>query len=394
MHRRKILIVASWYPTPNAPANGIFVQDQAQALAQQYDVAVLAPRVAGWREILQGKIGARSQLQKEGRLFVSRERVLAPVPRAPLLLYRKWLPAAERGFAKLLAQWGKPDLLHAHVVLPGGLAAVRLGKRHKIPVVLTEHTSPFNVHLKTARQRRWVQETLEHVDQVIAVSPALAQQIQAFDKTIEIRIIGNLINTDFFVPVKTERHHLTKTHFLAIGLLTQQKGLSFLLQAAAQLRQRGITTFELTIGGDGPERPRLERLAQSLGLADYCRFTGMLAREQVKHWMQHCEVFVLPSLHETFGLVLAEAMACGKPVIATRCGGPEFVVTPETGILVEAGNSAALANAMADFAQGRLQFDSQNVRRSVVERFGEAAFQKTTSALYEEVWAKHKNFFN
>lgn len=388
MRRRKILIVASWYPTIDSPVNGIFIQDQAQALAQQYDVAVLAPRLAGWREIVRGKIGARSQLQKEDRLFVSRERVLAPVPRAPVLACRNWLPAANQGFAELLAQWGKPDLIHAQVILPGGLAAVRLGKQHAIPVVLTEHTSPFCVHLKTARQRRWVKETLAHVDRVIAVSPALVQQIQAFDKTIEIRVVGNLINTDFFVPVKTERHNLAKTHFLSIGLLTQQKGINFLLRAVAQLLQRGITTFELTIGGDGPERPQLERLAQSLGLADRCRFTGMLSREQVKQWMQQCDVFILPSLHETFGLVLAEAMACGKPAIATRCGGPEFVVTSETGVLVDAENPEALANAMADFVQGRLQFDSPNVRHSVVERFGETSFLKTISALYEEVWAK------
>lgn len=391
MRRRKILIVASWYPTPNLPANGIFVQDQAQTLAQQYDVAVLAPRVVGWREILQGRIGTRSQLEKEGRLFVSRERVLAPVPRAPVLIYQNWLPAAERGFDKLLAIWGKPDLIHAQVVLPGGLAAVRLSKQHAIPVVLTEHTSPFSVHLKTAQQRRWVKETLAHVDRVIAVSPALAQQIQAFDKAIAIRVIGNLINTDFLVSVKTERHNLTKTHFLSISLLTPQKGINFLLQAAAQLLQRGLTTFGLTIGGDGPERAQLERLAQSLGLADCCHFIGMLTREQVKHWMQQCDVFLLPSLHETFGLVLAEAMACGKPVIATRCGGPEFVVTPETGILVEAGNPEALANAMAEFVQGRLQFDSQHVRRHVVERFGVEAFLRQASAVYDEVWSKHKN---
>ena len=391
MLRRKILLIASWYPTINAPVNGIFIQDQAQALSQQYDVAVLAPRVAGWREILHGKIGARSQLQEEENLLVSRERVLAPVPRAPVWAYRNWLPAAARGFAKLLAQWGKPDLIHAQVVLPGGLSAVRLGKQHGIPVVLTEHTSPFSAHLKTAPLRRWVKETLAQSDRVLAVSPALAQQIQAFDKNLEIYIVGNLINTDFFVPVKTERHSSSKTHFLSVGLLTPQKGINFLLQAAARLLQRGLTTFELIIGSDGPERPRLERLAQSLGLKEQCHFTGMLTREQVKYQMQQCDVFVLPSLHETFGLVLAEAMACGKPVIATRCGGPEFVVTLETGVLVEVANPEALANALANFITAHLKFDPQRVSHSVVERFGKDVFLQQISTIYEQVWSKHRN---
>lgn len=389
MSRRKILVIASWYPTANSPVGGVFVQDQAQALAKKYDVAVIAPRLVGWREILRGKIGVRSQFQIEGNLLVSRERVLAPVPRAPILAYRSWLPAAEKSFRELLAHWGKPDLIHAHVVLPGGLAAVRLGKPHGIPAVLTEHSSPFRMHLKTAPQRRWVKESLSQVDRVIAVSPALAQQIQAFAANLEIDVIGNLINTEFFIPVKTERHHLTKTHFLSIGLLTQQKGMDFLLQAAALLLRRGETAFELTIGSDGPERPRLERMAQSLGLRECCHFTGMLSRAQVKQHMQQCDVFVLPSLHETFGLVIAEAMACGKPVIATRCGGPEFVVTTDNGILVDVANPAALAGAMANFIQRHLSFNTQNVRRSVVERFGVETFLHKISVVYEQIWSKH-----
>ena len=388
MARQKILIIASWYPSAGSPVSGVFVQDQAQVLAKKYDVAVLAPRVVSWREILRGKFGASSQLANEGELLVSRARVITPIPRAPVLAYRRWLPAAEKSFHELLARWGKPDLIHAHVVLPGGLAATRLGRQHKIPTVLTEHTSPFSVHLKTATLRRWVRETLTQMDRVIAVSPALAQQIQTFDNTIVTRVIGNLIQTDFFVPARTEKNNLTKTHFLTVGLLTQQKGIFFLLQAAHQLVERGVKTFELIIGGDGPERKQLERFAQSLGLAEYCRFTGLLARAEVKQQMQQCDIFVLPSLHETFGLVLAEAMACGKPAIATRCGGPEFVVTPDTGVLVEAANPKALANAMADFIEQRSPFDVQQVRQSVVDRFGEAAFLKNVSALYEEVWAQ------
>lgn len=388
--KRKILILASWYPSETSPVNGIFIHDQAVALSRKYDVAVLAPRRVGWREILQRQFGASSQLEIEGDLLVCRERVFAPVPRAPVLAYRSWLHAAERGFSKLLTHWGKPDLIHAQVVLPGGLAAVRLGKQQTIPVALTEHTGPFDAHLKTAQQRRWVRETLAQVDRVIAVSPALAKQIHTFDRAIAIRVIGNLVRTDFFVPGKNEKQNLPDTtmRFLTVGLLSKGKGMNYLLQAAQQLVQRGLSAFELIIGGDGPARLPLERLARSLGLAARCRFTGLLTREEVKLWMQQCDVFVLPSLHETFGLVLAEAMACGKPVIATRCGGPEFVVTPETGILVEAANPEALTNAMADFIRGRLKYDSQRGRHSVVERFGEAAFLKNISTLYEEVWAK------
>ena len=104
--------------------------------------------------------------------------------------------------------------------------------------------------------------------------------------------------------------------------------------------------------------------------------------------MQSCDVFVLPSLHETFGIVLGEAMSCGKPVIATRCGGPEFVVTDDSGCLVDVADPAALAEVMSRFIDGRLTFDSESVRSSVVSRFGVDSFLRQTSDLYQRLWAK------
>lgn len=385
MPRPKILLIASWYPSAASPVSGIFIHDQAVALSREYDVAVLAPRLVGWREMLRGKLGSEPQWEQRNGLIVCRERAISPLPRAPSLAYWRYLAATERGFNKLLAQWGKPDLIHAHVVLPGGWAAAQLGKRHSIPVVLHEHSSPFAMHLTSALQQRRVEETLSQVNRVIAVSPALAQQIQQFYNKIEICVIGNLIKTEFFVP-KQDHAPKAKTHFISIALLSGQKGLHYLLQAAQLLVQRGLTSFDLTIGGDGPERARLERMAQELGLADRCRFLGLLTPIEVRDWIQHSDVMVMPSLHETFCIVLGEAMACGKPVIATRCGGPEFVVTPETGVLVEVANSQALANAMSDFILGKVKFNSQRVRQSVVERFGEEAFLKNMSAVYEQIF--------
>jgi glycosyltransferase involved in cell wall biosynthesis len=88
---------------------------------------------------------------------------------------------------------------------------------------------------------------------------------------------------------------------------------------------------------------------------------------------------------ETFGVVLGEAMACGKPVIATRCGGPEFLVTRETGLLVESGNAVALANAMEKFISGESSFDSSRVRGEVVRRFGERAFLDKINSIYQQI---------
>jgi glycosyltransferase involved in cell wall biosynthesis len=146
-----------------------------------------------------------------------------------------------------------------------------------------------------------------------------------------------------------------------------------------------LNSFELVIGGDGPDRQKLEQLAKTLNVTEYCHFVGALNRDQVRERMQSCDVFVLPSLHESFGVVLGEAMACGKPVIATRCGGPEFVVNQETGVLVELAKPQAVADAMTDFIKDRISFDPQAVRNSVVKRFSPEAFVRNVSAVYEQV---------
>ena len=251
--KRKILILPSWYPSDDSPVAGIFIQEQALVLSREYDVAILAPRLVGFRQTLRGHLGLKSQMERRLGLIVCRERALAPVPRAPALAYVSYAQAARRGFEKLLATWGKPEIIHAHVVLPGGWAAVRLGNQYSIPVVLTEHSSSFPMRLKTQYHRRLVRKILTQATRVIAVSPVMAQQIRAFQSAVEVKVIGNVINTRFFSPSEHsgEASLESTTRFLSVALLTEGKGISYLLEAAQLLVQRGYESFELLIGGDG-----------------------------------------------------------------------------------------------------------------------------------------------
>jgi glycosyltransferase involved in cell wall biosynthesis len=293
----------------------------------------------------------------------------------------------ESGFKKLLREWGKPDVIHTHVVLDAGWAALKLGQRHGIPVVLTEHSSPFSMHLESRLSEGLARETLTNVNKLIAISPALAKELLDFQPGLHIDIIGESVRTDFFVPANDihQEQRIGKRFFVA-ARLAQQKGLDTLIEAVHLLRQNGLNSFELVIGGDGPDRQKLEQLVNTLDVAQYCQFLGALNREQVRDRMQNCDVFVLSSLHESFGVVLGEAMACGKPVIATRCGGPEFVVNEETGVLVDVAKPRAVADAMADFIKDRVSFNPQAVRNSVVNRFSPEAFVRNVSAVYEQVW--------
>jgi len=386
--KKKILILASWFPSKVSPYNAIFIQEQAVVLSKIYNVAVLTIRIPGWKNIITGKAHPKSFIEYRDDFVLFSEKLILP----PKIFFSLWkfmlFKFIQKSFNKVLSVWGKPDLIHSHVILPGGCAALKLGNIHRIPVVLTEHSAPFSMHLKTKSQRSLVRKSLPEFDRVISVSPSLSNQIQTFCPFIDINIIGNVIRTDFFKTASSTSGSKVnqKLHFLCIAALTERKGINYLIEAIFSLVNRGITSFDVIIGGDGPARAKLENMVKDLGLSDLCKFLGLLTRQEVRDCMQHCDVFVLPSLAETFGVVLGEAMACGKPVIATRCGGPEFIVLPETGLLVDVADSNALADAMYRFINKQVKFDSCFIRRSISDRFGENAFLTNISKIYEQLW--------
>lgn len=141
-------------------------------------------------------------------------------------------------------------------------------------------------------------------------------------------------------------------------LVEPKKGLAVLLQALAALNRGNENPgCQLLIVGEGPAHEALESLSDRLGLSPCVRFAG--TRRDIPRILPVLDVFVLPSLYEGFGIAILEAMAAGKPVVATTVGGiPEFVVPGETGLLVEPGNAEALAEAI-----GRLLSDPERARQ-------------------------------
>ena len=386
--KKKILFVPSWFPNPEDPISGIFIEEQAVALSKEHDVRVLLPKMAAWRNVLKSDAPDRSAVKEQSGLTVYHEYARPLIPHGPESIdYQTFARAAQNGYDKIAKEWGKPDIIHAHVVLPGAYSALGVAKKHGIPIVMTEHSGPFSMHLGTELSRRLARETLTGVNGIIAISPAMAGQLLDFQPGLQIDIIGESVRTDFFVPADViDTAEKTRKSFLVVARLAEQKGLEHLVKAVRLLLDKGFTSFEVAVGGDGPDRAKLEDLIQTLDVGQHLRLLGALNREQVRDRMQRCDVFVLSSLWETFGVVVGEAMACGKPVISTKCGGPEFIVTDENGILVDVGSAEALAGGMADFLDGRHSFDPQAVRASVVNRFSPEAFARNATAVYERFW--------
>ena len=242
------------------------------------------------------------------------------------------------------------------------------------------------MHLRHAQDRRRVAESLPRFDAIVAVSPFLKDQITDVANA-QVDVIGNVIDTDYFSPGTGVPDAGSRGAFkvLAVALLTREKRIDLIIDAIAMCMRNGVGPIELKVIGDGPHRHALERRVVERGLGAVVRFVGLADRRAVRDAMRKADVLVLASDAETFGVVVAEAMACGIPVIATRAGGPEFIIEPGTGILVPTGDVAALAAALIRLRDEPAIVSGLAARASIVRRFGRGAFLRNLGNVYARV---------
>ncbi|MBX3280089.1 MAG: glycosyltransferase [Acidobacteria bacterium] len=366
----RVLIVASWFPAAESPFSGVFIAEQARALARRHEVTVLAPENAPARS---GRL--RTTEEKDGYQLV---RVMLPARNfVHHLDYTRAVVAEARAH--------RADVIHAHVTLPAGFAAVLAGQWMRRPVIITEHRGPFSALMQTPKDRFKVRYALERASAAVAVSSALAAQISACGIDRRIRVIPNLVDAERFALRQSTRREGEPYRLLFAGILRDEnKNLPLLLRATAMLLGEG-GDYRLTIVGDGEQRKACEILARDLGISEQCIFRGALDAANLAEEIAGCDLFVLPSRAETFGVVAAEALAVGRPVVAARCGGPEDFITDETGRLVPVDDENALAEAIADVCMRIDEYPPEALSNYARGRFGYDAVSERLTELYEEM---------
>ncbi len=226
-----------------------------------------------------------------------------------------------------------------------------------------------------------------HASCRIAVSKPFGTLLQDYFgiKAGQWETVPNIVSNHFAdYPISRSRRTKNSFIFLCVALLSPKKAIDNLLVAFA-LSFKGNLQVIMRIGGDGSERQKLEKLAQSLGIKRQVYFLGALTREQVAREMAKTDVFVLPSHYETFGVVVIEALALGKPVLATRCGGPESILRSQDGELVPVNAPQALAAAMQKMYREINKYNSQEIRKTCLVRFGETSVVARLMAEYERI---------
>jgi glycosyltransferase involved in cell wall biosynthesis len=302
--------------------------------------------------------------------------------RLPFGGVRQLIDVNRRNLKLALERFGKIDLIHAHVSYPAGYVASILAREFSIPYVLTEHMSPFPFPslMYEGKPLPEVSMAFACAKVAIAVSPSLAKRIASFGY-LKSSIIPNVVDERRFSLGEPSPE---KFIFFTLCGLTDQKGIDDLLEAIA-LWNPSADHFEFRIGGDGPMRATYQAIAKRLGVADRVRWLGEVSRHDTPKLFRECHIYVMPSRHETFGVVYAEAIASGKPIIATRCGGPEFIVNEKNGRLVEVNDINNLSKTMQEMSDHWNEYDPQAIRRDFENRFSRPVVVKQLKSLYNSV---------
>ncbi|KMQ52120.1 Glycosyl transferase, group 1 [Chitinispirillum alkaliphilum] len=387
----KILIIPSWYSVESDCVKGIFFDDQARALLEQGNkvgviwVEVKSLRKSSFTHVFRSISKTEAALKIKGSIPVYRLSSPNLFPGITNGFLMTVVMQGKRIYREYCRAWGKPDIIHAHSVLYGGVLGVELGKMDNVPVVLTEHSTSFDRGALKSNELEIANKTFLSCRKLISVSRHFAERLQArFPETRgKWCCIPNLVDEAFFKTDLKVKKDKNRFRIINVGLMTEKKGQRDLILAFLKVAKL-YPKLQLELCGDGPQRKCLEMLVIANGAQDKISFTGMLSRREIVKKMSQSNVLVVSSYHETFGVVVAEALACGIPVIATKSGGPEEIVRKEDGILVSAGNVEELSCAMERIYKNYSDYKPSEIRGSCLSRYGSSSVIEKIDKAYQE----------
>lgn len=383
-----VFIIPSWYPSATNPSYGIFIKEQIEMMAQMKSDWIIGVSLWGqgddekllWANGPVTNIGKiarhlndKSFHEADNNLAFYYTPALSWTKRFRKGNLAEIIRCNEINFNTYRSNINRCDLISVQASYPGILIGSHLAQKYDLPLHLHVRLGGFMFEHLLNDLGSMVHNFLTSIKRADLITVTSRFQKQSLGKWIEnAAVIYNPVDTDFF-----SLDGLKGEGIVAIGRLEKEKGFDLLLDAIS-----GDQT--LNILGDGSMRKALQKNVRSKGREGVVNFLGEGDRENVRNQINKASFLVLPSRFETFGNVLLEAMACGKPVVATRCGGTEEIVTSETGILCEP-STAGLKEGIEALVSNLEDFDASVIRASVIRKFGKKAWMERLENSFKSI---------
>ncbi len=390
----RILTFSTLFPHRGTPNHGVFVENRLRHLMADTGIVATVMAPVPWFPAVGARLRPGSAYARQAAAEPEERRdglrILHPrypvIPRigmsvAPALLFAasaRAIDAARRNGLQF-------DLIDAHYLYPDGIAAVALGRRYGVPVVITARGSDVTQLPGYALPRRMIRWAMAQADALISVSAGLkAAMVTLGADPGRITVLRNGVDLVKFQPqdraASRAALNLGGPTLLSVGVLNDRKGHHRVIAALPEL-----PGWHLLIVGDGPDRARLLALAESLGVGGRVRLVGPVPHAALPQCYSAADALVLASSREGWANVLLESMACGTPVVASPIpGNPEVVQEPAAGVIMPENSGAGVAAGVRLLDTVRRPATET---RAYAERFSWAATSAGQAAVFQQMLA-------
>ena len=376
-----VLVIPTWYPNGEDKLIGVYHKLFCTALAEY---GVKANMLYVDRQGLSSlpKYPTMQKLYEESNTgYVTYCRRMLDISKfsadAQLSAYCR---TVEKLYKTYVKQHGKPDILHAHVTVPAGYAAAKLGEKYHIPVVITEHSSYFERFFEGSTAKYGLYAARHSV--MTCVSGYMTDILKE-KHNIPTEVLPNIVNTKAFCGAKKPKD---PAHFrlTTVSALRPGKCVEDALQALKLLReQHPEKSFLYTIVGDGQEEAFYKKTASELGLNDIVSFVGRKTESEIAEILNQTDALLMASDIETFGIPAVEALAAGVPVISTRCKGPESFLNDDCAEFCNVHDPKDMEDAILRMAARSDTLDEAKIR-AAAKPFDSVAVAERAVQIYRE----------
>lgn len=374
-----ILMLPSWYRERGNALSGIFFADQAHALSQRYKLAVVYVTRKSTKYLFRKSPELKRSSPKHTFNEIWRE-VWGTRRQKAFTEFR-----IARHYKKVITEYisteGKPDVVYLQNYQRGDIA-IWIKNTFGIPYVVTENIPEWYSCDVPSAQLSFARKVFENADCRMGVSQAHCRALEShFD--LPFICLHNLIDVNSF-ELPNNPKPTNKFQFLSVGWLDKNKNHAMLIEAFAKTFS-GQKNVKLLIVGKGANKQILKDMIAKYQLQKQIVLAGAYSRTEVVTACQQSHVIVSTSFTETFGVSLIEAMGCGLPVVATRSGGPQDIVTDDSlGILCDA-TEESISEALKNIHTNYAQYDAGHIREHVINNFSEEVFCEKLASIFSQV---------
>jgi glycosyltransferase involved in cell wall biosynthesis len=383
-----VLWLPSWYPNKLDPFDGDFIQRHAQAVSAYKPIHVCFVVKDENKQVTDS---IKVEDKKEGNL---RETIIYYAGKRHLFgfydrihSFRKYQKLFRQQLQLIFKQNGLPELVHVHIAFKAGLIATWIKKEYHVPYVLTEQWTLYLDEAKpnledVSRVNRFIiSKTVGEASLLLPVSNYLGEAMRKRWPSIPQEVVPNVVNTNIFSYRDTGSS--SSLQLVHISTLSYQKDPDSLFNAVLLLKKQGL---DFVLHVFGPAREWITTFIKENDLSDQIILYGEVSQAHLAGHIQKCDALILYSRYETFGCVLIEANACGKPVIVPDTAlMREIVIDNSNGILVKPGSYIALAEAITQFGKNRDKFNALQIATSTVEKYSYSTVGKQYAEIYSRL---------